>query len=647
MDDADASALFAARASAVQPRITFEGAKADEVVGLCRRLDGLPLAIELAAARTKTLPVPEITARLEDRFQLLVDPRRPMARYDGLRGAIDWSHDLLFDDEKRAFRWLAVFVGGATVDAAEAHCGPDALDLIARLVDKSLLVADVDGRAARFTMLETVRAYALERLAETGELSAALASHARWCCSLAEQATASVRSPDQVHCLDRLDREHENLCAALDHTTANDHETALRLVAALSLPWWFRGRGSEARARVDACLAAAGDGDGPALAGALLWCGLLADFADGEGREPLVGELQRAERRQRRGLALALGHHDEATAARARSQLALNLIRRDLAGIPADRVEVATLLEDAAATFGERGDLFDLGFVEAIVAVGALAEGDIERAADASRRARAHAVASGDRYVAGRVEWFDGVIAEARGDVDGAYRHIERGLRILDELGMRGEVTTQAVLLAGLAERRGEHALADQWRTFVEGRAGGLARHDALLRASSHRAAARRAARDGDLGTAEEEHRAALALYEESSAHAAIASTHARLASLADRRGDDHEVSVHVDAALRAAITADEADTIADVLRTAARLLAPVDGERAAALLGAAHHRQPSPGVGTDDPSGARADVEVATEQARAVLGDAAFAAHFHRGSTLDLAQEARSGTRS
>ena len=126
------------------------------------------------------MPVPEITARLNDRFQLLVGTRASVDRYDGLRGAIDWSYDLLFDDERTVFRRFGVFAGGATLEAAEVVCGPDAIDVISRLVDKSLLVADTSGRPARFRMLESLRAYALGRLDEAGERDAVLAMHREW-----------------------------------------------------------------------------------------------------------------------------------------------------------------------------------------------------------------------------------------------------------------------------------------------------------------------------------------------------------------------------------------------------------------------------------------------------------------------------------
>jgi predicted ATPase len=156
LDDADATRLFAERARAVQP--SFSADADDTVAALCRRLDGLPLAIELAAARTKTLPLPEIAARLDDRFALLRSTSRDGGgRHHGLGATIDWSYELLFDDERRVFRQLAVFAGGATVDAAEVLCGDDALDILTRLVDRSLLIADTSGDESRRPPSSTTR----------------------------------------------------------------------------------------------------------------------------------------------------------------------------------------------------------------------------------------------------------------------------------------------------------------------------------------------------------------------------------------------------------------------------------------------------------------------------------------------------------
>ena len=220
LSDDEAVALFTVRARAAQPE--FAGERAD-LVELCRRLDGLPLAIELAAARSKSMPVAEITARLDDRFGLLTAPRPAGAdRPRTLRSAIDWSYDLLFDHEQRAFRQLAVFAGGFTTDAAETVCGADALDILTRLVDKSLLVADTSGPTARFRMLQSLRDYGLDRLADTGELEAARLAYVRWCVALAEDVEAGIRGPDQLQWLDRLDAEHDNLQAALDQAALDD-----------------------------------------------------------------------------------------------------------------------------------------------------------------------------------------------------------------------------------------------------------------------------------------------------------------------------------------------------------------------------------------------------------------------------------------
>ena len=259
---ADESAqLFVERARAVQPYFTPDDDGNADLVELCRHLDGLPLAIELAAARAKTLPVPEITERLRDRFALL---RRAQPtgtdRHDGLKAAIDWSYELLFDDERRTLRAFAVFAGGATLDAAERVCGPDAFELTSRLVDRSLLVADTSRRAVRFVMLESLRAYGHERLVERGELDDARAAHLEWCIELAASANRGIRGRDQLTWIERLDAEHDNLRAALDYAVGHDPIGALRLAGSLILPWWLHGRRQETRYWFEAALAVGRDG---------------------------------------------------------------------------------------------------------------------------------------------------------------------------------------------------------------------------------------------------------------------------------------------------------------------------------------------------------------------------------------------------
>ena len=228
LDLEESAELFVERARAVQPLFTTGAETDEELIELCRHLDGLPLAIELAAARTKILPVPEIAERLRNRFELLRRTERAgLSRHAGLEAAIDWSYDLLFDDERRTFRHLAVFTGGATIEAAECLCGPDAFDVASRLVDRSLLVADTSGRTVRFDMLESLRAYGVERLAECDELAAARADHLQWCIHLVERVDREVRGANQLEWLARLDKEHDNVRAALRHAVEHDPAGAL------------------------------------------------------------------------------------------------------------------------------------------------------------------------------------------------------------------------------------------------------------------------------------------------------------------------------------------------------------------------------------------------------------------------------------
>jgi predicted ATPase len=222
---APAAALFLERARAVGAALAPDGATATTVAQICRRLDGLPLAIELAAAWTRLLPPPALLARLERRLPLLVGgPHDLPARQRTMREAIAWSYDLLDAGQQRLFRWLAVFAGGSTPEAAETVCGAagaggDVLHGLAALVDSSLLRVQDDARAGagegRLTMLETLREYGLERLAECGEGDAAGDRHATYYLAVAEAAEPELSGPDGSAWLARLEQEHANLRAAL------------------------------------------------------------------------------------------------------------------------------------------------------------------------------------------------------------------------------------------------------------------------------------------------------------------------------------------------------------------------------------------------------------------------------------------------
>jgi predicted ATPase/DNA-binding SARP family transcriptional activator len=247
MPEYPAVRLFADRAAAVQAGFRVDEDNAEPVLRICAALDGLPLAIELAAARLGSLPVAEIAARLDDRFRLLSRGSRTAApRHQTLRAVVRWSWDLLAEEEQTLARRLSVFVGGFREDAARQVCGlsREALDdPLAGLVDKSLVHMDGD----RYRMLDTVRAFCAERLGDSGEEERLRRAHASYFCDFAQEADPRLRGGEQLEWLSLLAAEHGNLHAALRWSVGADPALALALVAALSWYWWLRGRIEGAR----------------------------------------------------------------------------------------------------------------------------------------------------------------------------------------------------------------------------------------------------------------------------------------------------------------------------------------------------------------------------------------------------------------
>ncbi|MFD9965767.1 BTAD domain-containing putative transcriptional regulator [Amycolatopsis sp. NPDC058986] len=238
--------LFADRAGAADPAFAVDERTIGDVQHVCAAMDGLPLAIELAAARVRALPVGEIAARLDDRFRLLARGSRAAdARHRSLRGVVEWSWDLLDEDERRLARRFTVFAGGATLVAAEQVTDvADTLDLLPGLVDKSL----VEVVGGRYRMLETIRAFCAEQLTAAGEDEELRRAHGAYFLRLAEEADPKLRTADQLAWLDRLDAEYDNLLAALRWSAESASDIAMRLVTALSMYWWMRGRRFEGAA---------------------------------------------------------------------------------------------------------------------------------------------------------------------------------------------------------------------------------------------------------------------------------------------------------------------------------------------------------------------------------------------------------------
>jgi predicted ATPase/class 3 adenylate cyclase len=374
--------LFAQRAAAVKPGFGLDDDSAVAVAQICRRLDGLPLAIELAAARIKLFSPRALLARLDRTLEVLGGGARDLPqRHQTLRHAIGWSYDLLDPEERAAFRRLSVFVGGFPLDAAErivdAAGEPrmPALDAVAALMDKSLLRQHPgDEDEPRFQMLETVREYALEQLLAAGEEAPTRAAHADVLIALAEKAAPELTGPGQPIWLPRLQREHDDLRAAFDWTVrSGDPARALRLGAALCRFWIIRGFHTEARQRLRAALDLSdASADEPLRARVLSGAAILA-YEQGELQEA-AGHLQQALDHYRavndeRGIAETLNHMGW-----------VDFYAGDLE-------RARALSEEALAVHERRGD--QRGVALSLTNLGGIAQqlGDFERALELNERA--------------------------------------------------------------------------------------------------------------------------------------------------------------------------------------------------------------------------------------------------------------------
>jgi len=291
-----AVALFLQQARAVKPDFRLTETNASIIAELCTRLDGLPLAIELAAARMKLFSPRALLARLGQRLSVLTSGSRDVpARQQTLRHTLAWSYQLLDEEEQRLFQWLSVFAGGCTLEAIEALCtsldsaSEPILDGVASLVDKSLLhqVEQHAGEESRFVMLETIREYALERLESHGETEAARRAHAAYFLALAEETEQGMTGPQQAVLLERLEQEHDNLRAAMQWSTSQAEEgkaLALRLGGALFFFWFVRAYFSEGRDFLERVLSQSEEVTAEVRAKALYTVSQLHDALDSHDR---------------------------------------------------------------------------------------------------------------------------------------------------------------------------------------------------------------------------------------------------------------------------------------------------------------------------------------------------------------------------
>jgi predicted ATPase/DNA-binding CsgD family transcriptional regulator len=304
--ETEAIRLFVERATAVAPGFRLNEHNAAAVISVCRQLDGIPLAIELAAARTKVLAPAQIAERLVDRFHLLTDGGRTApVRQRTLHATFDWSYDLLSEQEQRLFERLSVFAGGWTLEAAEAVCTDEALsvhellELLARLVDKSLVVVESEPAAtARYRYLDTVRDYAMEKLSRRGELANIKERHAAFCLALGNRSESLNLTPRQAESLSLLQPDHENLLAALGWLVERGaNETAQRLGSLAWRLWLYSGLFAEGEAWLNRLLALPGGEGTPARVILLHGAALIARHSGNYGASSVLAEASLTEAR--------------------------------------------------------------------------------------------------------------------------------------------------------------------------------------------------------------------------------------------------------------------------------------------------------------------------------------------------------------
>lgn len=460
----EAVALFIERALATRPDFQVTNANAPAVAAICTRLDGLPLAIELAAAHVKYFSPQILLSRLEHGLSVLSGGARDLpARQQTLRGAIAWSYNLLEPEEQRLFRRLSVFVDGLSWEAAETLCMAtgglegDILERLASLVDKSLLRQEEKAEGeVRFWMLQTLREFGLEQLSSAGELEETRETHAEYYLRLAEEAEPYLRGAEQVRWLDRLEQEHENVRAALSWLLEQARtgtkegkrraEQTLRMCAALCWFWFVRGYIREGQDFLEQALALRSDVAAPVRAKALLAAGELAfDLDDYPRVEQLAGESLEIYRE----LADATGAAD-----------ALDILG-SVSWARSDFAVARSRLEEAAASFQVEGNTWSRGRCLTQLARIACAQGQYERARTLLEESLVLYRTLGEQE---RLGWALYLLAQvffaSKADLKKALALTEQSLLHLRKVGHKPFIATALVLLGQISLEQGEQSRA-------------------------------------------------------------------------------------------------------------------------------------------------------------------------------------------
>lgn len=543
----DAIRLFLERASSILPTFRLTNENAEAVALICQRLDGLPLAIELAAARINVLTVQQIADRLDHRFTLLTAGNRTalIPRHQTLRATMDWSYDLLSEQEQILFRRLSVFAGGFTLEAAEAICADDriqpkdVLNLLSHLIDKSLVMVDTQrSDVAYYRLLETIRQYALERLQESGEERVMRNQHCNWFLGLAERAEPSLHGPQQMIWLQRLELEHDNFRKALTWSLTESHtrnslsedteEVGLRLAGALFWFWNLRGYLSEGRYWLEKALEESDElNNSAAKAKALyataelahlqgdhvtelnrheqsvaLWRGLISRF---ETSKSELGEDPQVLFQMKKGLVLALrglggvifSHHGDHQTGKSLLNESIQISKSIKAKwelgnalsfmgqinlYEGDRATARIQLEECVRIFRELGDQWGLGLALHWRASVALAEAEYTFARKQLEEALEIFHKLGDRWNVALVMNRLGEVARSQGADTDALKFYEQTAVIHRELGSKWGLSFSLHNLGYIALHQGNYDRAVE--LFHEALEFNLERKDLLGTAS-------------------------------------------------------------------------------------------------------------------------------------------------------------------
>ncbi|PSK90213.1 putative ATPase [Murinocardiopsis flavida] len=636
LERSSAVRLFVARARAAARGFALDAATGPAVAMLCRRLDGIPLALELAATRVPALGVHGLVDRLDDRFRLLATGHRGRPpRQQTLMAMIDWSWELLSGPERAVLRRLSAHSDGCTAEAAEAVCAggdvpaADVLDLLARLVDRSLVVAVHDEEGSRYRLLESVAAYCAERMADAGETAEVRLRHHRYYADLAERAEPHLRGHDQRRWLRLLTAEAANLRGALDGAVADGHAAvALRLAASLAWYWFLRGRLGEARRFLDTALAAdGGDPAGPAAprARAASWAAGMAF---------LNGDTARWAERSDTALRLFDGVDDPAGRARAECFLAF-------AGSDAGDLEAGdALLDRSTAGFDAIADAWGTAAVLLVRAKHAHVRGELAVLERYAARSAELFRGLGDRWGQLQATAWLSALAEMTGDYERADRLQRDGLRDAEALGLWPEISSGLCWLSWIALQTADYEQARELSTQARSMAVDQGSTTTLVLADLVRAfTARKEGRFDDAEKYLHELRDNAPKDDTGAGHALyLPMVLVELGFLAEQRGDPAGAArLHLEARAIGRELTSPGDVAGAVAGLAGACALTGRAEDAAVLLGAAAAARDEAGRPVSPTE--RVDIHRVTAAAREALGEAAYTAAYARGSALTRAE--------